>query len=578
MDYKNKKDGIIIKFSLSVLISFIVFVLLLTIISRGRIIAGVIVADMPIGFKKYNEAESILKKKQEEFYSKKIILKHKDLIFEVLPEDVGVRFNVKHTLDKAFGIGRGGMFVGVGQKMRGLIRQYNVLVEIDWDEKKFNDFYKSNLAKLDNPAKDSIIIFKKGLNDFEVTSPKEGSVIDKEKLVNDILNRALFLSANAINIEMIKDDPEVTESDSEIARQIIKEIGGIVPFILYIEGKEWRVSDEEIADLLYFPAEYPKDIKKYYQNGNFDSYNADNKIMGVGLDEKKTKDFFTVLATRVNREPVNAELRFQNSQVTLFALSQDGIRLNIDKSAGIFEENVKQTQKKILLDYEKIEPEITTDSIDNLGITSLIGTGYSNFLNSPDAREHNIKVGAQKFHGVLLKPGEEFSFNKILGDVGPQTGYLPELVIKDNKTIPEYGGGLCQVSTTVFRAAINSGMKITERFAHAFPVVYYSPQGFDATIYPPHPDLRFINDTPGYLLIQSKMEGKNLIFEFYGADDGRKVRVIGPEQYDIKPDGSMKARLFQEVYDSNGELVRMDTFYSNYKSPSLYPVDRNPLE
>ena len=100
----------------------------------------------------------------------------------------------------------------------------------------------------------------------------------------------------------------------------------------------------------------------------------------------------------------------------------------------------------------------------------------------------------------------------------------------------------------------------------------------DATIYPPHPDLRFINNTLGHILVQTKIIDNNLIFELYGADDGRKVKVIGPTQYDIKPDGSMKAVLVQEVYDSKENLIQKDTFYSNYKSPSLYPIDRNPLE
>jgi vancomycin resistance protein YoaR len=130
----------------------------------------------------------------------------------------------------------------------------------------------------------------------------------------------------------------------------------------------------------------------------------------------------------------------------------------------------------------------------------------------------------------------------------------------------------------MFRAAINSGFEITQRYPHAFPVKYYNPQGFDATIYPPFPDLKFINNTPNYLLVQTRIEGYNLIFEIYGTDDGRKVEISGPYQYDIGEDGSMKARLVQKVYDKNQELIINETFYSNYKSPDLYPVEKNPLE
>jgi len=113
-----------------------------------------------------------------------------------------------------------------------------------------------------------------------------------------------------------------------------------------------------------------------------------------------------------------------------------------------------------------------------------------------------------------LNQNEEFSFINFLGETGPGQGYLAELVIKKDKTIPEYGGGVCQVSTTFFRAAINSGLKITERQHHAFPVTYYNPQGFDATVYDPKPDLRFVNNTPDHLLIETYVQGNEVFCKF----------------------------------------------------------------
>ena len=154
---------------------------------------------------------------------------------------------------------------------------------------------------------------------------------------------------------------------------------------------------------------------------------------------------------------------------------------------------------------------------------------------------------------------------------------MPELVIKHNKTVPEYGGGICQVSTTAFRAAVNSGLKIIERYPHAFPVKYYNPQGFDSTIYPPHPDLRFLNDTPKNILIQVKIEGTTLIFEFFGTADSREVKIKGPTILSASEDGSMKTILYQEIW-RDGKMERQDKFFSNYKSPALYPVEKNPLE
>ncbi|MBU4030992.1 VanW family protein, partial [Patescibacteria group bacterium] len=231
--------------------------------------------------------------------------------------------------------------------------------------------------------------------------------------------------------------------------------------------------------------------------------------------------------------------------------------------------------KKTTIIADKASPKITLEKTNQLGVNSLIGQGTSNFAGSPNNRVHNIKTGAAKFNGLILTSGEEFSFNNLLGGSGAEQGFLPELVIKNYQTIPEYGGGLCQISTTFFRAAVNSGLKITERKAHAFPVVYYNPQGFDATIYEPKPDLRFINNTPSHLLIQTAIEGTKLTINFYATDDGRKVKIDGPYTLEKKENGSMKAVLTQKVYNANGEITEEQIFYSNYNSPNAYTTPAN---
>jgi len=173
------------------------------------------------------------------------------------------------------------------------------------------------------------------------------------------------------------------------------------------------------------------------------------------------------------------------------------------------------------------EPKVAVGSTNDLGIKEIIGIGYSNFAGSPSNRRHNIGVGAATLNGVLIPPGEEFSLVKTLGAIDGQHGYLQELVIKQNETKPEYGGGLCQIGTTVFRAALQSGLPITMRRNHSYRVVYYEPAGTDATIYDPWPDMKFINDTANYILVQAKLSGNNLSFEFWGAKDDRQVSFEG---------------------------------------------------
>lgn len=183
----------------------------------------------------------------------------------------------------------------------------------------------------------------------------------------------------------------------------------------------------------------------------------------------------------------------------------------------------------------RITPKITGEDAERLGITELLGVGRSNFAGSPTNRRRNIALGAKKMNGVLIPPDGDFSQLKTLGPVDGPHGWFQELVIKGDTTIPEYGGGLCQIGTTSFRAALASGMPILERRAHSYRVVYYEPAGTDATIYDPAPDFRFKNDTPGHLLITSQIQGDNLLFFVWGSKDGRVATQTKPRVYNIVP-------------------------------------------
>ena len=307
------------------------------------------------------------------------------------------------------------------------------------------------------------------------------------------------------------------------------------------------------------------DIKRSFQT---------KKISQLSVNQKLISSFLEDLERQANKDPEDAKFKMDdNEKVSLFSLGSPGIKLDKEKSLQIILDYLKNDEKgvKISLSFTKTAPDLSINSIDNLGITSLIGEGRSDFRGSPKNRIFNIKVATSRFDGVLIKPGEEFSFVKVLGEVDGEHGYLPELVIKKDKTEPEFGGGICQVSTTAFRAAFNSGLKITARTNHAYPVQYYNPQGMDATVYIPRPDLRFLNNTPSYILIQTKIEGTELVFRFFGTDDGRKIEIIGPKIIERKPDGGMKATFSQKVYDKEGTIFIDDTFNSNYDSPNNYP-------
>lgn len=215
----------------------------------------------------------------------------------------------------------------------------------------------------------------------------------------------------------------------------------------------------------------------------------------------------------------------------------------------------------------------SAEDFEKLSFPTLLTSGESNFAGSPKNRVHNIQVAQKRYHGLVLMPGEEFSFNAYLGQVDQQNGYVPELVIKDNVTTPEFGGGICQVSTTAFRAALQAGLKITSRQNHSYPVAYYGTPGYDATVYQPAPDLRFSNDRDKPVYFKTKIVGTKLIFEVWGTNDGRAVKVNGPFVTEKKTDGSLTAAVAQ-IVTKNGKTIREQNFVSKYQSPDKFPTVR----
>ncbi|MDP7477432.1 MAG: VanW family protein [Candidatus Peribacteraceae bacterium] len=211
-----------------------------------------------------------------------------------------------------------------------------------------------------------------------------------------------------------------------------------------------------------------------------------------------------------------------------------GKEVDTERTAQLVIDALERGLTDIHLPVTERQPiiHVLDSDLQDIGIREVIAIGESNFSRSATARRHNISAGLSKFNGHLILQGETFSFNKVLGPVNAKTGYVKELVILGDKTLPDYGGGLCQVSTTAYRGIWEYGYPITDRRNHSFAVSYYSPQGTDATIYPPYTDLKFLNDGPSAILIQTYYEGDRAFFIYYGMRDTREVEIIGPYVWD----------------------------------------------
>ncbi|WP_189088784.1 VanW family protein [Deinococcus ruber] len=182
-------------------------------------------------------------------------------------------------------------------------------------------------------------------------------------------------------------------------------------------------------------------------------------------------------------------------------------------------------------------PQRSVQLLAERGVMSHVSTGSSSYRGSPSFRETNILVGAQKLDGFFIAPGHTFDFAAEVGDISASTGFVKGYVISGGTLEKEDGGGLCQVSTTIFRAMYEAGMPIVERHEHSHRVEYYDPVGFEATVYAPQKNLRMKNDTAAYLFVQASWDrhAQTLHFDLFGAAPTRTVSIGKPALTDFKP-------------------------------------------
>ncbi|MFA5050728.1 MAG: VanW family protein [Patescibacteria group bacterium] len=499
-----------------------------------------------------------------------------------------INFNTDLTAEKAMAVGREG---DIFQRFLEIIQGKTISPELQIDESGLKQILEENFKSLEKPVQNARIELTK--QELVLSEETPGFILDYENGIKQMETNLRFFQNIEVQIPVKELEPQIKISEcSEIFNQA-QDLFNSASYIIQYGKKEKKLLPDKWAEWL----EFTKD-------------NGDQ--ISLTFNQEKIKEFIKPLAAEIDVEPIDAQFKIENDKVVEFSSGQSGMKLNIDASAQIiiqaFLDDLSQNKiggeiqknKEIKLIVEEIKPTHIVENINDLGIKELVGRGASDFSGSPQNRRLNIKVGAQKLNGILIKPEEEFSIINAIGPVDKEAGFLPELVIKGDRTVPEYGGGLCQLGTTMFRVALNAGVPITQRSPHSYRVVYYEPAGMDATIYSPQPDLRFINDTEHYLLIQTKIEGNNLIFELYGTPDGRKVETTKPKIFNITKPGpiryietdtlapGVKKKVesahqgadaeFKNIITFSNGTVREDVWKSHYKPwPEVWMIGKEKI-
>lgn len=383
------------------------------------------------------------------------------------------------------------------------------------------------LAEMPENAHVRVALAENGGFTSEVTPERDGRDADFASALREAEERLASLSPAAVTIAEREARPAI---DADRARTVIDGIGGALgrsPVTVMVGSETFQVSRRQVAEWL-------------------DALPDGEHGVRLGLDAERSGTFLKSRTAAETREPKDAAFEMTDGKVTKFVPSEAGSTLDVQGAissleAALFAEPAPSGP--IQLPFSPVPPKVSTENANPFAIKEIIGIGATNFRGSPQNRRHNIAVGAKSVDGTVVPAGEQFSLLKTLGAIDGSTGYLQELVIKENKTTPEFGGGLCQIGSTTFRAVLDSGLPVTERRNHSYRVPYYERDGDgntigpgkDATIYDPAPDFKFLNDTGSAILITTAIDGNKLTFTFWGRRDGRKADQTLARVFNVVP-------------------------------------------
>ncbi|MGD9002186.1 MAG: VanW family protein [Anaerolineae bacterium] len=507
-----------------------------------------------------------------------ITLQGPDRSWSVGLSELGLELDPASTLAHAFRLGREHSWSSsLLSHLELLARGANTPPVIRYDESVARRYLEALTEQVDIAAIDAELTFN---GTTPVVRPsRPGRRLDVDATLASLSPVVTQMMEGEITLVMRQVAPAII--DAELARAEAQNLLNGPLTLTLADPREgdpgpWVIPPEQLLEML--------------------AVQTEDDVLHTSLDQEALRVYLEKLAPALVIDPVDARFHFNETSGGLesIAASQEGRALDVEASVQRIVETLATGEHHAPLQVKNVPPRYPDSATaEELGIVDRVAEGESYFIGSPSGRDHNIRLAATKFDGLLIPPGETFSFNQYLGEVTAEAGYDESYITAGEQLEMGIGGGICQVSTTAFRAAFWGGYPITERWYHSQRVSYYELRGggvgMDATVYSPHVDLKFVNDREAPLLIETEVgeASHRLVFRFYSTDDGRRVEKEGPEVsdeanpgppiYELDEDlspgtvikwqsevGGLTATIERWVYNSGDDVLHHDTFVSKY--------------
>lgn len=553
----------------------------------GQIMPGIAMLGVDLSGMQLGEAAQTLATHISLSNDSTITLSYGDIYLPILPEQIGLHLDLAASARKAFEYGHRGSL--------GSILAYQLFCRYDscdiqpivtFDEQVAFDYLRQAASQYDRPLQEAGLTLE-GTRVVAVPG-QVGRHLDVLASIDRIAEHVKRADFSPIPLVVHEQYPQILDASpfaSQAQQTLSRPFELIVPQGQPDAGKVFPIPPAEMAPMLVF--------NRYQTDG------------GTTIQPQFRQDLLLAylkdLAGRVDIQPQNPRFIFNDDtrQLDLLAHAIIGREMDVEKTLAAVQSALASGASSAPLAFNTLLPKVSDDvSANDLGITELIHQEHSYFFGSREPRIQNIEKAASEFHGLLVPPGATFSMAAAMGNITLDNGYKEDLIIYNGRTIEGVGGGVCQVSTTLFRAAFFAGFPIVERHPHAYRVSYYEKTannsrdpnlaGLDATVFIPLVDLKFINDTPYWLLMETYVNraANRLTWKFYSTSDGRQVewQTSGPinivepkkplyklnedlepgeiKQVDWEADGA-DVRVDRYIY-RDGMLINSDTFFTHY--------------
>jgi vancomycin resistance protein YoaR len=543
--------------------------------SPSRLADGVRIAGVDVGGKTPREARATLERKARELASVPVTFRVGTSSWQLQPRHLGVRVDWGAAVDavrrqgEGFGPLRGFKRLDMrffGADVAPPTQVYDAALRLKMDEIE---------RAINRPHRDAEIVLN-GLIP-QIVPSRSGHVLDRHAAAATIVRALAGLKREPVGLPVSVDRPKVTAGDLTVAQAQVRTAIS-APVHLTLGETRWNLRPTRIARLLQLPA---------------------NGRRGLRIGGSEAQSWFAALAKRVDRAPADADWAISDDGITVIP-DRPGYVLDVPRSGKLLLRAALVTApelRSVKLIVKRIEAARSTAEARAMDIKGLVA-GYQTFYGGEANRIHNVQLVAHLVDKHVIAPGETFSFNGATGARTAEKGFKEAPVIINGELKTGLGGGVCQVSTTVFNAAYEAGLPIVARTNHALYISHY-PQGRDATVNYPDVDLKFINDTGHWLLLRTWVGSSSLTVALYGTPVHRRVvsetaplEVAGPIPLKRVPDPSryVGQRVTEEtgepprttsvrrrVYDASGKLLYDATFYSSYRGePTVVQVGTKP--